>query len=236
MWSLCDRLAAERKAHPKPESKDLLNTMLNATDPETGEKLSDENIRFNMVTFLVAGHETTSGTLSFLMYHLTRNPEKYHKAQEEVDRVVGDTPLNVKHLPQLKYLEACIKETLRYQGPINLFTLHPKKETVIGGKYRVYPTTSIQINIKGLHHDPKAWGNDCNTYLPERFLDGGFEAVPRNAWKPFGNGRRSCIGNFFAEQEMLLVSALILQHFQVDMADPSYNMSKSKRRTFLCSC
>ncbi|KKY25634.1 putative bifunctional p450 nadph reductase [Diplodia seriata] len=102
MHKLCDELVAERKAHPQPGVNDLLNTMLTVADPVTGEKLDDENIRYQMVTFLIAGHETTSGTLSYLFYNLLKNPEALHKAQQEVDGVLGDSPLTVRHLEKLK--------------------------------------------------------------------------------------------------------------------------------------
>lgn len=226
MWALCDELVAERKRHPRPDVKDLLNAMLHGRDPETGEAMSDENIRFNMVTFLVAGHETTSGTLSFLFYHLLKNPAAYQKVQEEVDRVVGDGVLQPKHLGQLTYLEACIRETLRFQGPIGINQVCPLEDTVIGGKYLIKKGQTVRVNLPGLHHDPKVWGDDHDVFRPERLLDGRFEALPACAWKPFGNGKRACIGRGFAEQEMLMAAAMTLQRFQVHMADPGYDLRK----------
>lgn len=85
-----------------------------------------------------------------------------------------------------------------------------------------------------MHHDPKVWGEDADLFRPERLLNGGWEALPQNAFKPFGNGRRACIGRAFAEQEMLMVTALILQRFQAEMVDPSYNLSMIKS-TFMNS-
>jgi cytochrome P450/NADPH-cytochrome P450 reductase len=160
------------------------------------------------------------------MYHLTRNPEKLLKAQAEVDRVVGNGALELKHLPQLKYVEACIRETLRVKGPISVYSRHSKQDTVIGGRYGISSKTSLILNLNGLHHDPKIWGDDHDVFRPERMLDGGFEALPPNSWHPFGSGMRSCIGRTFAEQEMMVVVALILQRFQCEMADPSYELSK----------
>lgn len=160
------------------------------------------------------------------MYHLCKNPDIFHKAQEEVDRVLGDRALEEKHLPQLKYVEACIRETLRYQGPIGGFMVHPLKDTVVGGRYQISKETSIQVILKGVHHDRKVWGEDADVFNPERFLNGGYESLPSNSWKPFGNGRRSCIGRAFAEQEMLMVVALLLQRFQIEMADPHYDLRK----------
>jgi cytochrome P450/NADPH-cytochrome P450 reductase len=158
------------------------------------------------------------------MYHLLKNPEIYHKAQAEVDQVVGNDALELKHISQLKYLEACLRETLRFQGPINVIVVTPKADTVIGSKYRVKKGTGILFNLAGFHHDPKVWGDDAELFKPERFLDGKSEALPPNAFKPFGNGMRACIGRAFAEQEMLLATAMVLQRFQAEFVDPSYNL------------
>ena len=173
----------------------------------------------------VAGHETTSGTLAFLFYNLLSNPDTYHKAQREVDEVLGQEALEAKHLPKLKYVEACIRETLRFRGPISSFSVQPKQDTVIGGKYRIPKGQGVLCNLRGLHHDHQAWGDDADAFRPERMLDGGWEKLPKNAWKPFGNGLRACIGRALAEQEMLINVPLILQRFSVVMADPSYNLS-----------
>ena len=147
-------------------------------------------------------------------------------AQKEVDEVLGDNALEEKHIPQLKYVEACIREALRFQGPIGQISVHAKAPTRIAGKYEVTPDVNIVCNFRGLHHDPKVWGDDADVFKPERMLDGKWEKLPRNAWKPFGNGARACIGRGFAEQEMIMNIALILQRFQIVMADPSYDLRK----------
>ncbi|KAI9709203.1 MAG: hypothetical protein M1828_002542 [Chrysothrix sp. TS-e1954] len=224
MHKLCDEIIRDRENNPRPEANDLLSTMLNVADPETGKKLSSENIRYQMVTFLIAGHETTSGTLSFLFYHFMKNPIVLQKAQQEVDTVIGSDALQPSHLAKLKYIDACIKETLRFLGPINLLSVTPLSDTTIGGKYEVDTSTPCILNLRGLHHDPEVWGEDHNIFRPERMLEGGFAAKPPNSWKPFGNGVRSCIGRAFAEQEMVMTIALILQRFQVEAVDPSYEL------------
>lgn len=160
-----------------------------------------------------------------MWYQLLKNPEKFHKAQSEVDAVVGDSVLTLDHLPKLQYLDACIKETLRLNNPIPLFGVIPKEDTYLeNGRYKVNRGDVITVNLKGLHHDPKVWGADHNDFKPERFLDGKFAELPPNSWKPFGNGLRACIGRGFAEQEMLLNTAMILQRFSPEMADPGYEL------------
>src|SRR4029079_6635911 len=100
--------------NPNPAgSEDILDTMLKAADPVTGERLSEENVRYQMVTFLVAGHETTSGLLSFALYELLRHPEVMAKARAQVDEVLGAESARFEHLPRLGYLDQILKETLR---------------------------------------------------------------------------------------------------------------------------
>lgn len=99
---------------------------------------------------------------------------------------------------------------------------HAKNDDIIAGKYAVKPDSPIICNLNGLHHDPKVWGDDAGIFRPERMLDFG-KIVP-GAWKPFGSGMRACIGQAFATQEMIINVVLILQRFQVEMANPSYNL------------
>ncbi|KAI5359387.1 putative Flavoprotein-like superfamily [Septoria linicola] len=224
MHELCDEIVADRKKHPQPDNRDLLNVMLNSTDRETGEGLSDENIRFQLVTFLVAGHETTSATLSFCYYNLLKHPEVLLKAQKIVDEVVGDDVVSPEHVPKLEYIDACIKETLRLSSPIPGTGLTSRTDQILGGKYFLPAYTPVIINNTALHHDPLVWGNDAELYRPERWLDGGYSKLPPNSWKPFGTGVRACIGRAFAEQEMIMNVAMVLQRFQLELADPSYEM------------
>jgi cytochrome P450/NADPH-cytochrome P450 reductase len=145
-----------------------------------------------------------------MWYNLLKHPEAFHKAQKQVDEVVGDKVLSIEMLPKLPYIDACIKETLRLNSPIPAFGVIPREETLLGGKYRVKKGDVVNVNLKGLHHDPAVWGDDHNEFRPERFLDGGFQDLPPNSWKPFGNGLRACIGRGFAEQEMILKYVLLI--------------------------
>lgn len=186
MMDLCNKIIQERKDNPQPDNHDLLNTMLNGVDKETGKKLSPENISYQLATFLVAGHETTSSTLSFLNLNFIKNPDKLHKAVKEVDEVVGDKVLTVDMLPKLTYIDACIKETLRCNSPINMISVTSTKDQVLGGKYFVAKDQPAIALFRSLHHDRAAWGDDVDEFRPERFLDGNFQKVPPNSWKPVG--------------------------------------------------
>lgn len=100
-----DEVLQERKKNPSTR-KDLLNAMLNGVDPKTGQHMTDASITDNLITFLIAGHETTSGLLSFTFYELLKHPEAYRKAQEEVDTVIGKGPITVEHMSKLPYINA----------------------------------------------------------------------------------------------------------------------------------
>jgi cytochrome P450/NADPH-cytochrome P450 reductase len=112
MRDTANAVVAERKRNPS-DRKDLLAAMLEGVDPQTGEKLTDASVTDQLITFLIAGHETTSGTLSFAFYHLLKNPSAYRKLQEEVDEVIGRDAPKVEHVSKLPYIQA-VRTTLLF--------------------------------------------------------------------------------------------------------------------------
>jgi len=215
-----------RKKNPT-DKKDLINGMLKGVDSKTGKKMTEESVMDNMITFLIAGHETTSGLLSFTFYYLLRNPEVYQKAQQEVDNVIGKGPVTVNHLSKVPYLTAVLRESIRLQPTAPVISVTPKEDTVIGGKYAVKSGQLLACLLPMVHRDPAVYGEDAEEFRPERMLDEEFERRNKefpNCWKPFGNGMRACIGRAFAWQEALLVLVLLLQNFNFSMDDPSYQL------------
>ena len=227
---ISDEVVQQRRAHPS-DRKDLLSAMINGKDPKTGEQLDDKSITNNVITFMIAGHETTSGLLSFTCYELLKNPKAYERAQQEVDEVVGQGTITVEHLSKLKYIAAVLRETLRLHAPITDIKVTPLEDTLIGGKYAVEKDEVITIFLRKVHTDPKVYGDDALEWKPERMLDEAFNALPQNAWKPFGNGIRACIGRPFAWQEALMVTAMLLQNFNFYFADPSYTLALKQTGT-----
>lgn len=213
MFSLVDNIIAERKLHKNQGEHDLLSLMLTGKDPETGEKLDDENIRYQIITFLIAGHETTSGLLSFAIYFLLKNRDKLEKAYHEVDQVLTDSIPTYKQVLKLKYIRMILNEALRFWPTAPGFALYTKEDTLIGGKYAIKKEERIGILIPQLHRDKDAWGDDAEDFRPERFEDPS--KVPHHAYKPFGNGVRACIGMQFALHEATLVIGMILQQFEL---------------------
>ena len=222
---VAEQLIAERREDPHGlEKHDLLNVMLNGVDTVTGEKLSDENIRFQMVTFLIAGHETTSGLLSFATWLLLKNPAVLLKAQQIVDDVLGDELPRVEHLAKLRYIEQVLMETLRLWPTAPAFAVKPGADTLLAGRYPLTPQDTLLVLQPMLHRDPAVWGDDAEAFDPERFAPENAERLPPNAWKPFGNGARACIGRPFAMQEAQLVLSMLLQRFDLVLDDPSYQL------------
>jgi cytochrome P450/NADPH-cytochrome P450 reductase len=225
MRNLSADLVRQRREHPT-DTKDLMNAMVNGKDPKTGEQLSEDSIIDNMITFLIAGHETTSGLLSFLWYYMLKSPEAYRKAQEEVDNVIGRRSIQYEDLSKLPYINAMLRETLRLQPTAPGFAVTPKAEggEIIGGKYHVKKGENIFAALHCVHRDPAVYGSDAEEWKPERMLDEEFEKLPPGAWKPFGNGARGCIGRPFAWQEAQLVVATLLQYLNFHMDDSSYDL------------
>ena len=234
MADVAAQLVKFRREHPS-DKKDLLNAMVKGKDPRTGEGMRDELISENMVTFLVAGHETTSGLLSFAFMQLLKNPAAYRAAQSEVDRVIGKAKMRLEHLKDLKYLNAVLRETLRLTPTVPAFVRQVRDENMenppsIGG-YELPRGRKVIALISKSQQDPDVYGDDAKEFKPERMLDEKFEKLAKGAWKPFGTGMRACIGRPFAWQEALLVTALILQNFDLKLDDPSYKPSVKQTLT-----
>lgn len=232
MNRVADTIIQKRKENGLESApNDLLNKMLAGVDPVTGEKLTDENIRYQMITFLIAGHETTSGLLSFALYFLSKHPEILAKAQAEVDKVLGNKRPRVEHINQLTYISQTLKEALRLQPTAPVFSVEPIEDTVVGEGYKVKKGEIIILLLPMLHRDPSVWGTDVEAFKPERFSAKNFKKLPPNAWKPFGNGARACIGQPFAMQEAILVLSMILQRFDIQLSDPNYELKVKETLT-----
>ena len=133
-----------------------------------------------------------------------------------------------KLMNKLKYIDAVLKETLRLQPTAPLIALESKEEQMtLSGGYLVHKADTLSVLLSLLHRHPKVWKR-AEEFLPERMLDGSFENLPPNAWKTFFNGQRACIGHPFSWQKSLLAIVLILKHFNVELFDPSPELSSSE--------
>lgn len=212
MRNLVDDVIRQRRASPTP-GMDLLNLMLDARDPETDRRLDDANIRNQVITFLIAGHETTSGLLTFALYELLRNPGVLARAYAEVDAVLpGDVPPVYADLARMPVLDCVLKETLRLWPTAPAFAVAPFDDVVIGGRYRLSKNRRISVVLTALHRDPRVWDNP-ERFDIDRFLPENEAKLPAHAYMPFGQGERACIGRQFALTEAKLALALMLRNF-----------------------
>ncbi len=219
MNTLVDTLIRERRAAgDNAARKDLLGYMLAGVDKQSGESLDDLNIRYQIITFLIAGHETTSGLLSFALYYLLKHPDVLARAYEEVDRVLGSdlaAAPTYAQVTKLRYITQILNESLRLWPTAPAFALYPYEPTVIGGKYAVDKQHELMVLIPMLHRDRAVWGDDAEEFNPDHFSPEAEQHRPANAFKPFGNGQRACIGRQFAMQEATLVLGMVLQRFEL---------------------
>ncbi|WP_181782143.1 bifunctional cytochrome P450/NADPH--P450 reductase [Pseudonocardia pini] len=210
-------IAERRKAGDAADHQDLLSCMLHGVDKRSGEKLSDANIIAQCNTFLVAGHETTSGLLSFAVSYLLKAPEVVARANEEVDRVLG-TDLAVtptyQQVQGLTYVTQILNEILRLWPTAPAFTRYPYEDVVLGG-YAIPKGTSLTALTPMLHRLPSVWGENAEEFDPDHFRPETRAAIPPNAFRPFGAGQRACIGRQFAMQEAVLVLGMLLQRFEL---------------------
>ncbi|MQY10454.1 Bifunctional cytochrome P450/NADPH--P450 reductase [Streptomyces sp. RB5] len=205
---------------------DLLGRMLNEPHPETGEKLSDLNIRNQVITFLVAGHETTSGALSFALYYLSRNPGALEKARAEVDAAWGqesDPKPAYGEVAKLRYVRRVLDESLRLWPTAPAYARVAREDTMLGGRYPMSAGDWAFVLIPGVHRDPAVWGPDAESFDPDRFAPGRVRERPAHSYKPFGTGERACIGRQFAIHEATLVLALLLHRYEL-IPDPAYEL------------
>ncbi|WEJ08653.1 cytochrome P450 (plasmid) [Sinorhizobium sp. M103] len=213
--ALADDLIDKRRLDPRlGERSNLLDIMLTTKDKETGKMLSRENIGYQLITFLIAGHETTSGLLSFATWLLLKNPEELASLQAHVDDALGGEAPTAQDLGKLDYVERVLMETLRLWPTAPGFGVHPVENTTLAGRYRLTPNDILLILLPMLHRDPKVW-DEPDVFRPARFDPDNAKDVFQHAWKPFGNGQRACLGRGFAMQEAVLAMAMMLQRFDI---------------------
>ena len=223
-------LDERRRSGTAEDHRDLLSCMLTGVDKRTGEKLSDDNIIAQCQTFLIAGHETTSGLLSFAISYLIKHPEVVARAQDEVDRVLGtDTSIlpSYQQVQGLTYITQILNETLRLWPTAAAFTRYPYEDARVG-EYLLPKGASITALTIMLHRDKSVWGDDAEEFNPDHFKPETRASLPANAFKPFGSGQRACIGRQFAMQEAVLVLGMLVQRFEfVDSFDYELKIKES---------
>ncbi|QLG62733.1 cytochrome P450 [Halorarum salinum] len=209
-------LIQERRDTGGDEHADLLSTLVAAGEAPDGP--SEKEMRDQLMTFLFAGHETSSLALTYVVYALTQHPEVAEGLREEVDGALDGSTPTVGVLPDLTYTERVIRETLRLYPPAYVMFRRTTEDVAFGG-YRVPAGTELTLPAFRLHTDPRFW-DDPEAFDPSRW-EGSREDVPEYAYFPFGGGPRHCIGMRFAMLELKLLLATVVQRARFDLvSDP----------------
>ncbi|WP_371574065.1 cytochrome P450 [Streptomyces sp. NBC_01314] len=212
---------------------DLLDRMLETAHPESGERLSAENVRRQVITFLVAGHETTSGALSFALHYLARYPDLAARARAEVEQVWGDTVRpGYEQVAKLRYVRRVLDEALRLWPTAPAFSREAREDTVLGGVHPMRRGAWALVLTAMLHRDPEVWGADAERFDPDRFDAAAVRGRAPHTFKPFGTGARACIGRQFALHEATLVLGLLLRRYEL-RPEPDYRLRVAERLTLM---
>lgn len=210
MKAMADRTIEHRRAHGPRPVHDLLDLLLEAEDPESGRRMSTAELRDNLLTFIVAGHETTALTLAWALYLVAFDQDVQDRARSEAKSVLGDRAATVADLADLPYCRAIIDETLRLYPPAAFLSRTARAPDRLCGR-EVRPGDTIILPIYALHRHHLLW-RDPDRFDPARFADAG--RIDRFAYLPFGGGPRICIGASFALQEAVIVLASLLARFR----------------------
>ncbi|UDL96478.1 cytochrome P450 [Lichenihabitans sp. PAMC28606] len=210
------RRQAQITADPASAPRDLLTLLLEAADPETGAGLSELEVRANVMTFIAAGHETTSNALTWALYLLSQAPDARRRVEEEVDALLPDGIVAPGVLDQLLQTRAVLDEALRLYPPAATISREARDFDQIGD-IRIKAGTGIIISPWVLHRHKLLWEQPDN-FRPERFLPEARGTIDRFAYLPFGAGPRVCIGASFALQEAVTMLATIIRSFRLDLA------------------
>jgi cytochrome P450 len=191
---------------------DLLAMLMEAKDEDTGEQMSDRQLRDETMTIFLAGHETTALALSWLWYLLDKNPDKAQKLYDEIDAVTqGKTP-TLEQLQHMPYTRMVMDESLRLYPPAWLIMRESLEDDKVG-EYRIPKGYVVMIPVFSIHRDPRLW-EEPDAFKPERFSKENAKSQHRFAYFPFGGGPRQCIGNNFALMEMQIIIVMLLQKFR----------------------
>lgn len=209
-----DAIRARARTGPRP-IPDLLDLLRAGADPETHRTMTSAELRDNLLTFIVAGHETTALTLAWALYLVAFDPAVQARASAQARAVLGTraaTASDVEHLP---YIGQIVEETLRLYPPAAFLSRTARAADILGGR-EVRPGDTVMLPIYALHRHHMLW-DDPDRFDPERFAPG--VTRDRFAFLPFGAGPRICIGASFAMQEAVIILATLLARLRFDLTD-----------------
>ena len=199
----------------KGDERDILSSLLQAVDSDSGERFTFEEILDQVAMLFLAGHETSASALTWTIYLLSLYPDIQEKAYREVISIVGDGEFEASKIKQMRYVTNIFKETLRLYPPVGFFARENTHETTMRDK-TIQPGASIVVSPWLIHRNPDFWDNP-NGFDPDRFNDP--KSIEKDTYLPFGMGARICIGASFALQEAVLILATILRDYKIQLQE-----------------
>jgi cytochrome P450 len=212
------RLISEREKHRDEAPQDFLTRLVAAKDPDDGAGLNATEVRDEVITIFMAGHETTAVTMTWVWYLLSQHPAEEELLHQELDTVLGGRLPTAEDLPNLPYTRMVIEETMRVYPPAPGLSMREAKEADELCGFKVTPGLQVMVSPWILHRHRRLWDD------PERFDPGRFTAEssakrPRFAYLPFGGGPRVCIGATLAMTEAILILAILAQRFRLRLKE-----------------
>ena len=208
---LMEMIKQRRKQEP---AQDLLQTLMDARYSD-GEGMSDELVLSESMQLLVAGHETSSNGLSWLLYLLSQHPECLAQVRQEFESVLGDAPLNHADLPRFEYTTQVIYEALRLYPPFWMIDRMAVADDHIGD-IAIPKGSTVIVYVYGAHHAPHYWEN-TESFDPSRFVKGYEKLRKPFTYLPFGGGPRVCIGNHYAMLQILMILSELLRRYEFEL-------------------
>jgi cytochrome P450 len=215
---IVNRIVAQRREEMEKGDAardDLLSMLLEARDEENGQGMTDRQLRDELVTLFLAGHETTAISLAWTFHLLAQNPQAEATLQAEVDAVLGGKSApTFEDLERLPYARMVAEESMRLYPPAYVFSRRAVADDQLG-PWRMPAGAHIVISPYALHRRPDYW-TDPDAFKPERFAPGAPSDRPKHAYLPFGGGPRICIGNSFAMMEHAIVLCAAARHWRLE--------------------
>jgi len=207
----------EGRRGSEQDTGDLLSMLMLAED-EDGSRMTDKQLRDEVVTLVLAGHETTANALTWALYLLSQHPDVEAKLHAELETVLDGRTPTMADMKQLEYTSMVVKETMRMYPPIPSFARQATVPVTLGG-YDLPKEAIIVISPHVLHADPR-WWDAPDQFRPERFSKENEKLQHKYSYLPFGGGPRVCIGNSFAEMEAVLLLARMAQQYTLRLDPP----------------